>query len=850
MLSLAFLLFCNIRQEYLPLVQPLSTPSITRTELLAPAGGPDAGYAALHYGADAVYLGLKRFSARSEAENFTVHELEVFTAFAHAMSPRRHVYVTINTLVRDEETGEAAGLLFDCAAAGADAVIVQDLGIASIARSSLPGLHLHASTQMAIHSRDGVIAVRDAGFSRVNMARELTIDELRDCASVPGIEIEAFVHGALCYSYSGLCLYSSLLRGRSGNRGGCAYPCRDRFRTIGQPGDEGLFAFSMKDLALPSQIAALCKAGVASLKIEGRKKSPLYVATVTSLYRRILDGDAGTDELRDIAEDVKTVFSRPWTTLFSSGRRAFDTVDDQTVGHRGAPIGNVISVRRTGAESRLRFIPRRPLERHDGIQVDVEGEDKPFGFSTQSLYAIGPDGIARSVFKSEAGATVEVTLPPESPALAQGAPVYCASSQKTKREYPFHRPGTGSGSASFLLDAVIRIHPDRVTVEAKALAFNGTEIARVNAEIGGTFTTARNPGHSENAARDAFSKLGDTPFAPGVLRIENPDTLFVPVSLLNKLRRTLTHKLAEESFRVRHEQREALMASYTPEPIRRPRQAMDDRERWSIVIDRAESLASFSPADLAGVDEVIYRLNAGNCIRAMPELRAIGDRIGTGVIRVSLPMIIRDNEAKDSIGAITTAVSLGINRWEVSGLGGRRILDSILTAKSDISAGWPLYALNRESVSWLLDQGYGGVTVSPEDGLHNLRALLMQFGSRVTVPVYLDPPLFIAESCASASFLGGCAGETCCKAAERPLRSSGHEQVILCRDRCRTLVLNHLPFSRLAQIPDYREAGALSFLAEFTSRGWMATDIVQTWREIRAGKPPGFAVPHPQKQMR
>jgi putative protease len=843
-------LFCNIRQEYLPLVQPLSTPTITRTELLAPAGGPDAGYAALHYGADAVYLGLKRFSARSEAENFTVNELEAFTAFAHALVPRRNVYVTINTLVRDEETGDAAGLLYDCAAAGADAVIVQDLGIANIARLSYPGLHLHASTQMAIHSKDGVIALRQAGFSRVNMARELTIDELRECASVPGIEIEAFVHGALCYSYSGLCLYSSLLRGRSGNRGGCAYPCRDRFRTDGQPNDEGLFAFSMKDLALPSQIAALCKAGVASLKIEGRKKSPLYVATVTSLYRRILDGDAGTDELKEIAEDVKTVFSRPWTTLFSGGRRSQDTVDDQTVGHRGAPIGNVVSVRRTGSESRLRFIPSRPLERHDGVQVDVDGEDKPFGFSTLSLYEIGPDGIARSVFKTEAGATVEVALPPDAPALAPGAPVYCASSQKTKREYPFHRPGTGIGGSSFQLDAVIRILQDRITVDAKALDLNRTEIAGVQASIEGSFTKAQNPGHSENAARDAFSKLGDTPFSPGVFRVENPDALFAPISLLNKLRRNLTLKLAEEAFRIRKEQRDALVLSYTPEPRQRPRQEMDDRERWAIAIDRAESLASFNAGDLTGVDEVIYRLNSGNCNQAMSELRSVRDKVGSGNIRLGLPMIIRDNERDDTIRAITDAQILGIYRWEVNGLGGRQLLDTVVTGSPDISAGWPLYVLNRESVSWLIAQGYSGVTASPEDSMRNIGALLSQFGNRVTLPVYLDPPLFIAESCASARFLGECTGEARCKAVERPLRSSGNENVVLCRDRCRTIVLSHAPFSRIAQMPEYRETGARSFLAEFTYRVWKATDTSRIWREVRAGETPDFSVPHPQKQMR
>jgi putative protease len=165
----------TIFQQRLPRMQKQPIQSVSAPELLAPAGGPDAGYAALHYGADAVYLGLKRFSARSEAENFSINELGEFAAFAHSLKPRRRVYVTLNTLLRNDELSEASGLLLDCAGAGADAVIVQDLGVARIAQSLLPGLSLHASTQMAIHSVDGVMGIRQAGFSRVNVASRIVI---------------------------------------------------------------------------------------------------------------------------------------------------------------------------------------------------------------------------------------------------------------------------------------------------------------------------------------------------------------------------------------------------------------------------------------------------------------------------------------------------------------------------------------------------------------------------------------------------------------------------------------------------------------------------------------------------
>jgi len=809
-------------------------------ELLAPAGGPDAGYAALHFGADAVYLGLRRFSARAEAENFTLPELEAFTAYAHSLTPRRLVYVTLNTLVRNDETGEAAGMLQDCADAGADAVIVQDLGLARIAQAALPGLELHASTQMAIHSREGVIGARQAGFTRVNVARELTLTDLRTCASVPGIQIETFVHGALCYSYSGLCLYSSLLRGRSGNRGSCAYPCRDRFKADHQPDSDGLFAFSMKDLALPEQISALREAGVASLKIEGRKKSPLYVATVTALYRRILDGGAAPEELEAITEDVKTVFSRPWTSLFSGGRRSLDTIDDQTVGHRGARVGDVISVRRTAGESRLRFSSCRPIERHDGIQVDVDGEDKPFGFSAQSLYTVGKDGSALSVFETNEGAMVEVTLPPGSPTLLPGAPVYCASSQKTKREYPFPRPAASAFRLRFRLDATIRVFPDRITADAEAFDATGAGMAAGGAEIKGAFTTAQDPPRSESAARDAFAKLGETPFLAGHIRFENPDSLFAPASLLNRLRRELTDTLADQLAAKRAARRETLVDSFSPERMQH-HACPAAREEWVVAIDREETLSGFSDSDLASVDEVIFRLDTGNRMQVKDRLGTLIARIGVARLRVGLPLIMRDNETDETRQAVSDAAALGIVRWEVSGMGGRQILESTVPDADDIIAGWPLYALNRESAAWLLDHGYRGITISPEDGMDNILALLKVFGDRITVPVYLDPPMMISESCAQSRFQGGCAGKGLCSSTSTRLRSAHREQVVLHRDGCRSIVLNSAPFTRVPQMPRLRIGGARRFLAEFVHREWNAQDTPRIWREVRAGRNPDFA---------
>ena len=272
-------------------------------ELLAPAGSPEAFRAAVAAGADAVYLSGRQFGARKFAKNFTDAEIEEAIQYAHARAVR--VYVTVNTLIHDRELAGVAEYLVWLYSIGADAVLVQDIGVASLARRIVPDLPLHASTQLTIHSADGVKWAAEQGFSRVVLARELTLAEVNDIARETGhtgVGLEVFVHGALCYGYSGQCLLSSVIGGRSGNRGMCAQPCRKPYMLVTGDQDEygcpvnlhplpqpERFLLSPKDLCTYSHLPELVRTSVASLKIEGRMKSPEYVATVVSIYRRALD---------------------------------------------------------------------------------------------------------------------------------------------------------------------------------------------------------------------------------------------------------------------------------------------------------------------------------------------------------------------------------------------------------------------------------------------------------------------------------------------------------------------------------------------------------------------------------
>ena len=273
-------------------------------ELLSPAGSLDALRAAIDGGADAVYLGGGSFHARMNADNFgTQTALAEAVALAHFYGVK--VYVTLNTMVYDRELDAALLQAEQAARAGADALIVADAGLAALLCRALPDMPLHASTQMSIHRGDAGELLARAGFSRMVLAREMPADQIAVAVRQSPIEIEAFVHGALCVSQSGQCLFSSLVGGRSGNRGECAQPCRLPFKD--HRGKE-YYPLSLKDLSLARYVPEIIDSGVASLKIEGRMKSPEYVHTVTRIWRRLLDEGKGADE-QQMAELGKA-FSR------------------------------------------------------------------------------------------------------------------------------------------------------------------------------------------------------------------------------------------------------------------------------------------------------------------------------------------------------------------------------------------------------------------------------------------------------------------------------------------------------------------------------------------------------------
>jgi len=668
-------------------------------ELLSPAGDFATALAAFDAGADAVYLGLTDFSARAFATNFSLADLKNLMRVARARGKK--VYVTFNTLIDEADVADAVRRLAALDDVRPDALIVQDLGVARLCRTYFPGLKLHASTQLVAHNLEGVLALKELGFVRVVLARELSLAEIQSIAKRCGVELEVFIHGALCYSLSGLCLFSAMEKSRSGNRGKCAYCCRLAY---GDGAGGKSLPFSMKDLRLGADVLKLVDAGVASLKIEGRMKSALYVASVTKFYRQYLDGTSGAKGAVTTA-DLETVFSRRTTELYLNGTPAERVIDPTSLGHLGTPVGTVKRVTRDReGQAWLRFHTARALERHDGLQFAAKDGGKPVGLGiTLMRRAISRD----AVFEVPAGADVEILVPDDFP-VSPGDTVYCSMSNAVKRQFPppVYRPSDYPGTIPVDVDVTIR--PD-------AIVANGVAAK-------GSFAPAKSPEKTFGAIEKAFSKLGETDYRLGQLTVHDPDRLFAPLSVLNDLRRDLVEKLDAERERARQEKLERALAD-APEP---PCAADVPR--------RVLKLRAGQPVPAGTWDEVVVLIGEETVPEGLPATPV-------AAVRLALPVYTPEPSFNRLRTAVKRFLRAGYGRWEASDLATLRMLKQLGVA--DVTGDWTLYAFNASALASLSALGVRRFVASPENGAENL-AFLAESGCAVEFLAQQATPLFLS----------------------------------------------------------------------------------------------------------
>ncbi|NLY09778.1 MAG: U32 family peptidase [Tissierellia bacterium] len=343
-------------------------------ELLAPVGSREALIAAVQNGCDAVYLGSTKFSARASAANFDEEAMAWAVEYTHMRGVR--LFVTVNTLYRYEEMPKVISLVDELYYMGVDGIIIQDLGLAAIASGRYPGMELHASTQMFIHNMDGGLYMEEMGFDRVVVARETSLKEISNMKKHLNIPMEGFIHGALCVCYSGQCLFSSLIGGRSGNRGRCAQPCRKPYTLDNNKG----YFLSPRELTSLDTIVQWHEAGIYSFKIEGRMKRPEYVATVVGTYNKALT-NAITEQDRD---DIAQIFNRGFTNglAFDSFGKTF--INENRPDNKGVQVG-IVSYEKKGKPG---FITQKPIAKGDGLAIEMKNSITD-GWTVNSEYEKG-----------------------------------------------------------------------------------------------------------------------------------------------------------------------------------------------------------------------------------------------------------------------------------------------------------------------------------------------------------------------------------------------------------------------------------------------------------------------------
>lgn len=632
---------------------------MTRPELLAPAGGREALIAAVQSGADAVYLGAGRFNARQSADNFGENALSEAVRYAHARNVR--VHVTLNTLVHEDERRQLVQTIEEIADAHPDAALVQDFGVARLVREIVPELPLHASTQMAAHNRAAVEFLAREGFARVVLAREMSLDEIRECTGL-GIETEVFVHGALCVACSGQCLFSSMVGGRSGNRGCCAQPCRLAYRMDGREG----YLLSTRDLCAIDQLDALRKAGVSSFKIEGRLKRPEYVCEVVRAYRNAIDCAETIDET--VIANLKQMFNRGgFTKGYLPGANDTQLIYAARPNHLGVSVG------KCAEKGKIRLTEN--IDSADVLALRAPG--KRANLNCDCMEALEAD---RPVKLS--GRAGEIASCPN--ARKNDALIRLVSEVQMRKNRAFcaeeHRARRVNAEILMRVGENLELTMKEMDSDRKTTVF------------GETVERAQNRNVDPARVRDQIAKAGGTEYCVERVEVNADSDAFCPVSALNAIRRAALERLCE-------------VGSPKPYAVCKPKEIQpiegSPRTETEILVESANPAAlaqAYSqniPAIFAPEDVRIDALNAA--------LTALPDKFF-----LAPPMVLGEKSLE------TLNAWAHVHAERVAGVYISNIGQFAFAWPGEMRADFSLNAANRDAIRQLREWGANRIAVSVE----------------------------------------------------------------------------------------------------------------------------------------
>ena len=766
-------------------------------ELLAPVGSFEALKAAVQNGANAVYLGGKDFGARASANNFDRDELKEAVKYAHIRGVQ--VFVTTNTLRKENEIEdflEYAKFLYDI---DVDAIILQDIGMARLIKRELPDFELHASTQMVAHSLEDVKYLESVGFDRVVLAREVTVEEIKYICDNCKADIEVFVHGALCVCYSGQCLMSSMIGNRSGNRGRCAQPCRQRYELIDVYTGEvvnsnGDYLLSPRDLNAIEEIDKVIDAGVHSLKIEGRMKRPEYVATVIDGYRKTIDEYLATNKLNvsdETINDLYTIFNRKFTKGLLLGDVGKDMMNSQLPNNQGLYVGTVVDYNKKA--KRLKIKLANTLKKGDGInlgggtigRIIKNGNIETIGYKgeTIELDFVGEARKGQIVFKTS-----------DSELMDRVQATFTQDKEFVKN----------------IIDAKITIklgqnpiltlkdrHSNEATIEGDKIVEEAMKVAL-----------------SKEKVETQLRKLGNTPYELDLLEIELDDNVSLPISLLNQMRRDCIELLDKERVSIKNRKYKNKIVKYKPVQYNRNKQ-----QEISVKVKNLEQLES---ALECGVDRIYYE-DTNTIDKAM----RLAMKYNKKVI-YSAPRIIRNKEYNH----LAKANNAGVESVQVGNYGS---IDYFKDKKLNID--YYLNAFNSETINYYKEIGADTLCISQELNINEIKETIKYTDINIESVVYGYTPLMITEYCPMGVIVRDCKKDkrvAKCKESIYALRNSKGDEFRVSQDIfCRSTIYNSNVTCMLDNLYELHEIGINVLRLDFTLEDKETVkEVIEAYQEV------------------
>lgn len=781
-------------------------------ELLAPAGTPEQLLAALEAGADAVYMGGKLFSARKYAGNFSNEEMAQAVKDCHTLGVA--VYVTLNTLISDGEWDDLEAYLKFLGTIDIDGLLVQDLGVAEAARRLIPHVPLHASTQMTVSNLDGVRLLQSLGFTRAVLSRELSLAEMKSITSQTDMEIEVFVHGALCVCYSGQCLMSSFIGGRSGNRGSCAQPCRMPYNLVDDAGRKissphGHYILSLKDMTALDRVRDLARSGVLSLKVEGRMKSPDYVYEVISAYRTALDAfEAGEDiDEEGLFRCMKEHFNRGYTHGFYDNKIGETMITGFAPGNHGVPAGHVESVKK----GRLSFLPDFLPDRHEIAGISYITVSRDMEYIDGGNLQFGKNGLVTAPFEK---------------APAKGGAVYW----HMKKE-----------SLHFTLRQMQRKVPLYVSLTAipgEPITLNAYDGEGAEAHVVSDYIAEKAEKRitSDEDIRAQLGRLGNTFFTLAEASIQNEGCM-VPKSILNHLRQEAVEKIGEARAKTFGEKRKV------------PHEAADVHVRERREEDRTPSLVLRTDrldTAIEGIDVGIQRVVfGGESFRHIPIPKSDYEKVlsygrDKGVhVTFASPRVVREENREQCWKQFLTLGALQPDAMEIQFLGAalwaKELPDSVA-----LFGGESLNLFNKEALHFIDRFGFSEAYLSPELTMGQVRQIARVADIPTGVYVYGRSEMMVSEYCVINSLLGHTDKKHCpapCIRGRYSLLDEGGRKFPVRTDEwCHMHILNSATLDMRPYMKKLMDTGVSRFCLDLRGSEEDPAMLIRTFTEAMNGK--------------